>query len=158
MKRKSESGRTLKWIFRIPEMREVEVKARVSDIKKIKEKLKKLGCKFSEPMIQKDRIYLHESIQFHEISNGTVVLRIRDSNGKITLTSKIPLENELDCIEKELSINDGETMNDILEEIGFREVVKVVKKRIKCRHAGLEICIDEVDNLGQFIEVEKLND
>lgn len=137
-------------------MKEIEVKAKVSNLGFIKNELIKRGCTFSEPLIQKDRVYLHNSIEFPDIKRGTVILRIRDSNGKFIITLKKQLENELDNIEREIMVDSPEQADEILKYMDFHEVVKVSKKRIKCKYNGLEICLDEVDRLGSFIEVEKL--
>tara|TARA_Y100000031_G_C8194943_1_gene373220 strand:+ start:834 stop:1379 length:546 start_codon:yes stop_codon:yes gene_type:complete len=137
-------------------MKEVEVKAKINNIDEIKSKLINLSCEFSETLVQKDRIYLHKSIEFKDIKKGTVILRIRDSNGKYFMTLKKQLENELDNIEKETSIDSQEQAHEILKYLDFHEVVNVTKKRIKCKYGNLEICIDEVNELGCFIEVEKL--
>lgn len=138
-------------------MKEVEVKVKISNIKDIKSKLSKLGCEFSETLVQKDKIYLHNTTEFSNIKKGDIVLRIRNSNGKFILTLKKQLENELDNLEKEIIINDQEQGNSILELMDFREVVNVSKKRIKCKYQDFEICLDEVDKLGTFIEIEKMS-
>lgn len=137
-------------------MKEVEVKARVLNFQELKSKLTDLGCVFSEPLIQKDKIYLHNSINFPDIKKGTVILRIRNSNGKYILTLKKQLENELDSIERETVIESPQETEDILKYMDFHEVVNVNKKRVKCKYNNLEICLDEVAGLGSFVEVEKL--
>ena len=60
-------------------MNEIEIKVKVSSFTEIQSRLNKLGCTFSEPLIQKDRIYLPEGIQFPDKTKGTLFLRIRDS-------------------------------------------------------------------------------
>ena len=45
-------------------MNEIEVKAKVSSFEEIQSKLTNLGCTFSERLIQKDRIYLPDGIEF----------------------------------------------------------------------------------------------
>jgi len=145
-------------------MREIEVKAKIEDFQSIIKKLKEMGCEFSEPMNQKDKIFLNKDMKFTdivyatEIIQGTNVLRVRESNGKIKLTLKIPQKNEMDCIEREVEVNDAKQILDILEYLGYREVIKVNKTRKKCKLGDYEICLDEVENLGKFIELEKMSD
>ena len=55
-------------------MKEIEVKAKVRNLEEVKQKLSALGCVFSEPVLQDDRIYLHNSIEFEDIKKGTVNL------------------------------------------------------------------------------------
>lgn len=136
-------------------MREIEVKARVTDVEALKKELLSLGCVFSEPLVQKDRIFIHHSAEFSH-AKGIVVNRIRDSNGILTFTLKKSLDNELDCIEKELIIHNAQEAADILTLMGYSEVVRVKKKRLSCTYKELTVCIDDVDDLGSFIEVEKI--
>ena len=137
-------------------MKEIEVKARARDFKKLMNSLREMGCKFSEPIYQNDRIFLDKNIKFSDIKKDTNIMRIRDSNGIFILTLKIHLENELDCIEREIIVNDSKQAEDILFYLGFREVIRVKKKRIKIKYKDLEICLDEVEGLGNFIEIEKI--
>ncbi len=137
-------------------MKEIEVKAKVENFEFILSKLKELGCSLSEPLIQKDRIYLHKDLRFEEITKGSVILRIRDSNGKIILTLKKQCENELDDLESEVVVGNLDKAEEFLNHLDFHEVIKVNKKRIKCNYKDYEICLDEVEKLGQFVEVEKL--
>jgi adenylate cyclase, class 2 len=139
-------------------MKEIEVKARVSDLNSLRKKLEGLGCVLSEPLVQKDKIYLDKNITFPEIKSGVRVLRIRDSNGKIILTLKISEENELACLEKEMVVDNAEEANELLDKLGYHEVVRVNKKRQKCKLNGLKICLDKVEELGYFVEVEKMTD
>jgi adenylate cyclase, class 2 len=95
---------------------------------------------------------------FTDIPLGTNVLRIRKAKGKIIFTLKQAQKNELDCIEKELEITNAKEMKDILEILGYKESVHVHKTRLKATLNDMEICLDEVKDLGSFIEVEKLTD
>lgn len=139
-------------------MKEIEVKAKLNRPKEVKRKLIDLGCSFSEPLVQKDIIYLHKSLEFKDITRGKVVLRIRNSNGKLLLTLKKQLENELDNIEREITFDDFQQAADILGYMDYHEVVRVEKTRSKCKYHDLEICVDDVTGLGTFIEVEKMSE
>ena len=46
-------------------------------------------------------------------------------------------------------------MTSICEQLGFVLHVRVNKIRRKASFNGYEICLDEVEDLGSFIEVEK---
>lgn len=139
-------------------MREIEVKAKIDDSDKIIASLENLGCVLSEPIVQNDKIFLENGIEFKDIRKGTNVLRIREQKHKTLFTLKRREENELDCIEKEIEISNAKEFEEILEYLGYHEVVAVNKTRIKCKYDGLEICLDKVDELGGFIEVEKMSD
>lgn len=137
-------------------MKEIEVKAKVEDLSLLKSKLISLGCQFSEPLLQNDRIYLHRSIKFSEIKPGTAVVRLREVNGKFKLTVKKSLENELSKLERESLVENGNQVNDIIKLLDFEEVLQVKKNREKCQYRDYTICLDDVENLGTFIEVEKM--
>lgn len=85
-------------------------------------------------------------------------MRIRDSNGVFFLTMKKTQINELDCIENEVEVKDPVEARKMLENLGFKEFVRVEKTREKCRLEDMTICLDEVEGLGNFIEIEKLID
>jgi adenylate cyclase class 2 len=138
------------------ELKEIEVKAKIESFEEIQSKLTDLGCVFSEPQIQKDRVYLDNSIEFPDKTVGTLYLRIRNSNGKNIFTLKKQLATEAENLEKELVINDPEKCNDILKLMGYHEVLQISKTRIKCKFNEMKICLDQVDRLGAFVEVEKM--
>lgn len=141
-------------------MKEIEVKAKIENIEIVKEKIATLGCQFGNELIQEDVIFLPVGIKYNEIVKGTPVVRVRNSNGVITLTLKkrVIEGSELIKLEKEIIINDKQKAIEIIEHMGFHEVVRVNKKRIECEHDEMTICLDEIEGLGNFIEVEKMSD
>jgi adenylate cyclase class 2 len=136
-------------------MYEVEVKAQLKNRQAVVKKLKDLGCKFSEELHQVDHIFISETISFPP-PLGVPVLRVRKENNKYILTLKIPQLSRQDCIEREIEIVDGEGMIEILKLMKYKEVPTVDKKRIKTNLNGIEIVLDEVKGLGEFIEAEKI--
>lgn len=139
-------------------MREIEVKARIKDLGETRKKLEKMGCTFSEPLDQKDIIFLHKSPDLRTMEKGKVILRIRNSSGAIILTLKKQCENELDNIEEEVVVESQEKMERILKYMDYEEVIRVNKVRQKTFYKDMEICVDRVEGLGDFIEVEKMTD
>lgn len=137
-------------------MFEVEVKAKIIDFNSIIDKLASLDCTLSCPLVQKDRIFLHSSLKFEDIKRGDSVIRIRDSNGEITLNLKKQLSNELANFEEQTIISDIDSMVQVLQALGFVQVLSLEKTRRKTKYKDLEICLDRVEGLGDFIEVEKL--
>ncbi len=141
-------------------MKEIEVKAKIESVENIKEKLSALGCQFGVTMIQEDIIFLPVGIEYDGIVKGTPVVRVRNSNGVIVLTLKkrVIEGSELVKFEQEIIVDNKQKTIEIVEHMGFHEVISVNKKRIECKHDGVSICIDEVEGLGNFIEVEKMSD
>lgn len=141
-------------------MKEVEVKARLRDPVQVVHALKKLGCTFTPPVRQDDVVFMHNREDperaFGGGKKGLNVLRIRTQAGKALFTLKQNQGNELDCTEHETEIANPEELRRAIELLGFREVVRVGKLRQKTGYSAYEICVDQVDGLGNFIEVEKL--
>jgi adenylate cyclase class 2 len=141
-------------------MKEIEVKAKITNIENLSEKLANLGCQFGESLTQEDVIFLPIGVEFSEIVKGTPVVRVRNSNDVITLTLKkrVISENELIKLEKEVVVSDKQKAIEIVEHMGFHEVVRVEKTRTECEYEEMTICIDNIVGLGDFIEVEKLSE
>ncbi|MEK7060178.1 MAG: class IV adenylate cyclase [Patescibacteria group bacterium] len=137
---------------------EIEVKAKVKDLNILIAKLKELGCVLSSPIIQDDYIYNQKGIDLKDHRHNTPVLRIREQEGKTIFTVKKNRSDELDCIEKEIEVSNKNILKEIIELLGFEQTVEVHKKRQKGKYGDYEICLDEVQGLGSFIEVEKISD
>lgn len=138
-------------------LKEIEVKAKVKSFVLVKKKLEKLGCIFLKPITQEDQIFLRVGDSFSNFKMGSILLRIRKQNNQKIFTLKKRQEAEMSSIEKEIVIQDAKTLEEIIKYLGFREVVKVKKVRIKCKYKNSEICLDQVKGLGSFIEVEKFS-
>lgn len=140
-------------------VKEIEVKVRVTDLDSIRKKLEDMDCVFENELIQRDTLFFPEGVTFENVdSEGVNVLRIRDENGKLLLTLKKHVGHSLGKVEKETVIEDKDQMADMIELLGFYEAFKVNKIRNKCKYKDMEICLDDVEGLGTFIEVEKISD
>lgn len=139
--------------------KEIEVKAKVLDAEKLKSKINDLGIVLSEPIIQKDQTFVDNNYgDYDKFQPGKNILRIRENNGKYIFTLKQPQSNELDCLERETEIIDPEEFKESLILMGYMPAVRVNKVRQKAKYKDLEICIDEVEGLGLYIEVEKITE
>lgn len=138
------------------QQKEIEVKARIDNINELMEKIRALGVTFSEPMVQHDTVFLPKGIQFADIVPGTNILRIRQQDCKTLFTLKQRSKFELSKIEKELEVSNPEIAEEIIELLGFYEVVRIDKTRMSGIYKNFTICIDEVTGLGTFIEIEKI--
>lgn len=136
-------------------MYEVEVKAHLRNRDEVKSKLKALGAKFSKELHQIDRIFIPEGISFPP-PLGTPILRVRKQDNGYFFTLKISQSGRQDSIERELEITDGKMMIEILELLKWKETVVVDKKRIKANFKDMEIVLDDVKDLGEFIEAERI--
>jgi predicted adenylyl cyclase CyaB len=137
-------------------MYEVEVKAHLRNRKAVIKKLKAFGCKFSEELHQIDYVFIPKEAPYPLFPLGTPALRLREQNDVYFLTLKIPQSSYQDCIEREIDIQDGKRMLEILKLIGWKSIPTVEKRRIKTKHKGMEIVLDKVEHLGEFMEAEKI--
>ena len=140
-------------------MREIEIKIRATNLDAIKTKLEQLGCKLSDPITQHDTIYslaANTQEEWKESKEGHVVMRIRRQGGSIEFNLKKQKTNELDNLEYETEITNPDDMHKILVELGYVPQVEVKKVRRKCKLEHYEICLDEVEKLGSFVEIEEL--
>jgi adenylate cyclase class 2 len=114
--------------------------------------------KFNDPDLQHDCIYTEGNWEFVKFQNDRNILRIRQQTGRNLLTLKRPGINDLHNTEHETAIADVGEMNAILELMGYKLMVEVRKKRRKANAFGLDFCLDEVEGLGWYVEVEKLTE
>ncbi|HDQ22872.1 MAG TPA: class IV adenylate cyclase [Candidatus Uhrbacteria bacterium] len=87
-------------------------------------------------------------------------LRLRKKEGKFYLAYKIDYFDNDDqwtySDEHETSVGDFETIMNILKNLGFRELVRIDNKKYTFSTPEYEIVFEDVQNLGFFLEVEKL--
>ena len=136
-------------------MYEVEVKARLKEREEVYKKLEALGCKFSEELHQVDYVFFPKGLTFPP-PIGTPILRVRQSNDKYFFTLKISQSNRQDSIEREIEIKDGPVMIEILKLLEWQAAPTVDKKRIKANCGDIEVVLGQVEELGSFIEAEKI--
>ena len=141
-------------------MKEIEIKAKLRDKKSVMKKLESLGCKFESAITQEDRVYLEGNVSTENLlgnMDGKIVLRLRVKNGsKVLFTLKKRTKIHLEAIEHELEVSSLDEMEKIILLMGYKESVRVNKTRIITHYKGDEICIDDVEGLGTFIEMERL--
>lgn len=137
---------------------EIEVKAKVSDLNRLASQLEAKGCELSEPIVQHDEVFINFTTPYDQMSSGSNFLRIRQGNGKILFTIKQPQVTELDCLEHEVEISDAEEMRQAILLLGYHKAIEVHKTRRKTMCGDYEICLDSVEGLGDFVEVEKITE
>lgn len=139
---------------------EVEIKAKMklSQVAIIKKKLLSIGAIFEEKIKEND---IYFTAPHRDFIKSKECLRIREKNGYLELTYKSPTTKEMDdkkqfwkeeiniplyCLKKEAE--------DLLESLGFKKVVEVIKERERFMLGKQKITIDNVKNGGWFIEIE----
>ena len=138
--------------------KEIEVKAKVDDLEVRARKLESRGCTFSDPITQKDYVFTAPDVSYEDMKIGDIFLRVRETSRGSYFTLKQAQKYKLDNREEETEISDPESMKSALEIMGYTLAVKIFKTRRTATYSGLEISLDEVDDLGSFVEVEKMTD
>ncbi len=136
-------------------MREIELKFRIDDLDKLIQKLIDLGCEISDYKVQNDTIYV-ANLDNTECVLGSIFLRVRKVNDQVELTLKKQSANISESQEIEFLVSDYDKANDFLKVLGYKEWVRVNKKRRTTKIKEINICLDEVEKLGNFIELECL--
>ena len=135
-------------------MREIEVKARLQDVDSFLKKASVKGITFGKPIIQDDVTY-ETTIPYDDPSWN--IFRIRKQGDKTILTMKYKASSRSrDNHERETTIGDAEQVTSMLERVGYSYGVHIHKNRRTAKYGDLELCLDEIDKLGTFVEVEKL--
>lgn len=86
--------------------------------------------------------------------------RLRQKDGKASIAYKIDrFENNiwLYSDEHETSVSDFKVMRDIVKLLGMEELVTIHNKKTTFENEKYEVVIEEVKDLGLFMEVERHN-
>lgn len=146
-------------------MREIEIKVRLQDKKGLLAALAAKGVVLSEPVYQRDQVF---GLPGEAGGDGNTApwLRVRtetrgrgDNETERTLfTLKRAVTGQLDSIEHETGVDDPDAVIAIVKELGFVAFSDVSKIRQTGTLNGIEVCVDSVEGLGDFIELEQLAD
>jgi len=144
---------------------EVEQKYRVTEDAPLRARLVELGAAFAAPVVQVDAYYNHPSRDF---AASDEALRIRRVGERNFVTYKGPKldRNVKTRRELELPLIDGPaaaaSYGEMLTLLGFRPTAVVTKRRssatLDWNGTRYEVCWDEVDGLGSFLEIELIVD
>lgn len=140
-------------------MIEVEVKAHApQDQGALEEKLVKIGAQRFGEEFQED---IYFNAPHRDFAQTDEALRIRKvTNGaseKIFITYKGAKMDEVSKTRKEIEVGveDSHKVADIFQNLSFRPVATVRKNRIIYTLNDLIITLDEVQEVGNFVEIEK---
>lgn len=134
-------------------MIEVEVKAHVDDLKNIERSIIALGA---APIGIENQADTYYNSKYRDFGETDEALRIRAMDGEYILTYKGPKMDKRSKTRREfeVAINDANNMGEILASLGFYPVASIIKKRKNYRLGEFLIALDDVRNIGNFIEVE----
>jgi len=138
-------------------MLEVEIKSPCAEPDGMRKRLAVLGAARTESRVDRDLYYNHPVRDFAKTDEA---VRIRSIGDRHYLTYKGPkLSTKTKSrVEEEVSIADPETGRNILSALSFTEVLLVEKKREVYKLNDIEICLDTIEGLGSFVELEVMTD
>jgi adenylate cyclase class 2 len=142
-------------------MHEIEVKAVLKDKEAFIAALARLGCEFGPEIKQEDTVYVREVGSIETYLSNSAFLRLRVQNdGRTLFTYKhhpariVTLDSA--PLELELEVSSREVMEKILLIMGYKEAVRIAKHRRKTTYKNWEVCVDDVEGLGSYVEMEEL--
>ncbi|MFI4874209.1 MAG: class IV adenylate cyclase [Blastopirellula sp. JB062] len=140
---------------------EVELKFPVDDLRRVETTLANLGAEIEIPVKQSDFYYGHPSRNFAETDEA---LRIRRVGSRSIITYKGPKIDATTKTRREIEVPLGSgaegaaNIIEMIEALGFSQVAEVTKNRRKANldfeGQKVEVALDEVKGLGQFVELE----
>lgn len=137
--------------------REIEAKIKVPALEPIETKLKELGARFMHTVCQVDTYFMDMHKLLHKKDCG---LRIRQetlqgtTNARITFKGARKDGKYKSRSEFETGIDSVETMELILDALGYHKRLVVEKQRRMWQLDSCEVCLDTLVRLGCFVEVE----
>jgi adenylate cyclase class 2 len=145
---------------------EVEVKIAIDSYEEMEKRILDVGAKKINKEFQIDSYYDHPCRTFQETDEA---LRVRSrqpigdeknvpSKGLVELTYKGPKVDDTTKtrIEASATLDDAAEMTTILENLGFKLVAAVTKKRQFFNLPSITLSIDEVEDVGLFMELESI--
>ena len=140
-------------------MIEVEIKLPITNRESVKQGLQRLGFE-EEHLVQESDIYFNS--ESYNLRQKDMALRIRSCKNLTTgesqaiLTYKGPKMDNISMTRKELEtkVEDAKVCQEILKGIAFTQVYPVCKLRQYYHLEQMTACIDQVEQLGDFLELE----
>ncbi len=137
---------------------EVESKFHSPGNEKVERNLIRLGARRISEEIMEDVYFSHPSRDFSKTDEA---LRLRRTNNASELTYKGPrmkCENAKAREEITLRTENPLAAQRIIERLGFTEFFTIKKRRTSYMLGELRVEVDDVDGLGEFVELEALTE
>jgi len=130
---------------------ENEIKYKVINHKELKNKIEKLDFRFVKKIIQEDIYFNPPHKDFSK--SKKYYLRIRKIGKGGNFEYHI-VKNDIQTNEWTVKVENWEILAKILEFLDFKKICVVNKERLVFQKGKIEIVMDKVKNLGNFIEIE----
>lgn len=138
-------------------MLEIEIKCRCADLARLERLVIEKGGVAREKRRETDLYFNHPSRDFASTDEA---FRVRSAGDYHALTYKGPKMpgRSKTRYEAEVEVGDPALMKEILVKLGFREVSAVAKERALYDLGDISVCLDRVDGVGDFVELEKMGE
>lgn len=137
---------------------EIEIKLPLKNPEQVIQFLNEHAKLLSKDVFQKDTYFNSVHRNFLKFQYPFEWLRIRETTKSSSLNYKHFYPENVEktdyCDEFETEIENPESMRKILNSLDVKEIIIVEKKRTTYLYEQVEIMIDEVNNLGVYIELE----
>jgi len=137
-------------------MYEVELKV-AADHGPVRDRLTALDADPLGAVEQTDTYYEHPVRDFAETDEAFRIRRETaggETDARVTYKGPLVEEASKTREEFETGVDDGATMERLLEELGFEPFETVEKRRERFAQDGYTVTLDEVTGLGEYVEVE----
>lgn len=140
-------------------MIEIEIRSIINNCAEAEKKLaEKLTLKKYKEQV--DEYFSHPSKNFYANPLLREYIRIRQGQEPVLEYHKAHIKNgkKTHTEEFEVKIESVEKMREILIQLGFKPLVTVKKSRKVFENQDFEACLDHIEELGTFIEIEAKKD
>lgn len=136
-------------------MLEIELKSRVRALAPIRRRVLGLGGKRIGTQVEQDMYFFHPCRDFGATDEA---LRVRRAGNAAFITYKGPRQPGIAKTRAEIQVGVASAAQAaaILRRLGFRVFGRVRKRRESYSLDNATVCLDRVDGLGAFVEIERL--
>ncbi|MEM2794772.1 MAG: class IV adenylate cyclase [Thermofilaceae archaeon] len=131
---------------------EVEVKAK-ANLDRARRALSTLGANLVKIEVQEDIYFNHPCRDLLKLDEA-LRLRLQEEGAELTYKGPRQSGNEKARIEVTVKVSDAVEMLSLLANLGFKEALKVRKLRETYMLNDIEVALDKVEGLGEFVEIE----
>ena len=138
-------------------MIEVEVKAKIDNFEKMEKKLEKIGAIKDKKIYQEDIYFKSPLVDFVKTDECLRIRTTIENNvKKFYITYKGPKMDSEGQTRKEIetAVESNEKCCAIFESLGFKKAQTVKKNRQYYKYENFMICLDEVEGLEPYMEIE----
>lgn len=137
---------------------EVEIKFPLKNMAKLASNLNSIATTQKKDLFQKDTYFVPPHRDFMAVQRPYEWLRLRETDDESHFNYKHFYPENVEktdyCDEFETNIENADAVRKILASLDFKELVVVEKLRSTWHFKDAEIAIDDVKDLGPYLEIE----